>query len=652
MIKITAVLILLVLQRTVFAQNQDSIKNYNLDEITVKSGFVLEPKSVTTIEVKKIEKSDAGSVNELGKFIPSVKVQTNSRGESLFYLRGSGERQIALFFDGVPLNIPWDNRIDLSMIPADAVGEISVTKGIPSVIYGANASAGVINIISKEFKKNKAIFSTRIGENNYRRYSLTAMGGSKKFNYMFSASHNKTDGFNLPYSYSNPANESRKRINSFGQSQNIFGRVYFSYQTMSDLAVSFAYNSSEKGVPPETNVTNPRLWKYPEWRKTGIALTGSHRFDKDSKYILAYAFSVYNFSMRIDQYKDVKYSSIDDIEKDDDNVYYARLIFTRLLGTSSIIKFAASSLYTVHSEKFMSSSFIENEYAQNIFSAGLEYEYIGKTFTAVGGVSFDGSSNPMTGDKGKVPDINDYGINTALVYPVERNFSVRLNLGRKTRFPTMREAFSEALGRFIINPSLKAEVVYSGEAGSSYIFSQGNLDLTLFLSYLEDGIVRTIVESSDGNKFMRINSGGIRTVGIEFDSHFNIHRNLTLSFNVTYGNSSQKNLNGEYADTLEYKPAVIAGLNVDYTFLNRFNLSGQFNYTGKEFALREGSRGFQRLPDYLVANLRLAARFELNGELILEPFLRVNNFLDKIYYSQWGLPEAGRQFWAGFKLQL
>jgi len=28
-------------------------------------------------------------------------------------------------------------------------------------------------------------------------------------------------------------------------------------------------------------------------------------------------------------------------------------------------------------------------------------------------------------------------------------------------------------------------------------------------------------------------------------------------------------------------------------------------------------------------------------------FARMNNIFDKLYYTQWSLPEAGRQFWGG-----
>ncbi len=114
--KIFSLAILIFINASIFAQT-DTIKTYNMKAIVVKSGFVLEPKTIKEIQLNELAKSDAASISELAKFIPSVKMQTNSRGESLFYMRGANERQSALFFDGVALNIPWDNRVDLSMLP-------------------------------------------------------------------------------------------------------------------------------------------------------------------------------------------------------------------------------------------------------------------------------------------------------------------------------------------------------------------------------------------------------------------------------------------------------------------------------------------------------------------------------------------------------
>ena len=284
-------LFLSIINSTQFGQNTDSVKTYNLEEITIKSGLVLEPKSITLIEPGQLEKSDAGSVTEIGKFVPSVKTQNNSRGESLFYLRGSSERQLTLFFDGVPLNIPWDQRIDLSLVPTDAVGELSVSKGIPSVVYGANTIAGVLNINSKSFTGSAGKMSAQLGENGNQLYSGHIMGGNNTMSYLLSGSYKNQDTYKLPDSFSSPDNPGTTRVNSYLKSLSLFAKLDYKYSETSNVSFSANVIDSEKGVPPEIDVRKPRYWRYPQWLKYGFSINGTHNFKSGLRSLLSYSFA-------------------------------------------------------------------------------------------------------------------------------------------------------------------------------------------------------------------------------------------------------------------------------------------------------------------------------------------------------------------------
>jgi iron complex outermembrane receptor protein len=642
--------LLAVLNYVHFGQDADSVKTYDLEEITIQSGLVLEPKSITLIETKQLEKSDAGSLTEIGRFIPSVKTQNNSRGESLFYLRGSSERQLTLFFDGVPLNIPWDQRIDLSLVPTDAVGEISVSKGIPSVVYGANTIAGVLNINSKTYSGNAAKLSAQLGDNGNQIYSGHLTGGSKNISYLLSGSYRNQDTFNLPGSFSSPDNPGDTRINSDLRSLGLFAKLEYNYSELSNINLSANMIESEKGVPPEIDVSNPRYWRYPKWQKYGLSVNGTHTFNSGLRSLLSYSFSAYKFNMQIDQYTDATYSQIDEVEKDDDIVLYGRLIYTKFINANSLIKLSGSLLNTTHDEQFASTDYATNTYSQNLFSAGLEYEYIKSNLTLIAGASIDGSEVNQADGAGTTDPLLDYSVNASLIYGIGSQASIQLNVGRKTRFPSLRESFSTGLGRFVINPDLKPEDAVSGEIGLSYNDEKFTSNLNFFAIFLHDGIVRETVSTASGTKFMRVNKEEIRTLGSEFDTYFNISETFGLNFHITYMNSFAKNAEGEFKDTLEYKPNFIAGLNADINLTSNLNLVAEFNYVGKEYGLQEGDLYFQELPDYLVTNLRINYSWRFSESMNLNTYIRANNLFDKLYYTQWGLPEAGRQFFIGASL--
>jgi iron complex outermembrane receptor protein len=421
-------------------------------------------------------------------------------------------------------------------------------------------------------------------------------------------------------------------------------KISHKYGFSSNIELSLYYIKANKGVPPETDVVNPRFWQYPDWQKFTATINGSHRFNNSNKSFISYSFSSSKFHMQINQYKDNSYTNIDEIEKDNDLYFYGRVIYTHLFSLSSLFKFTVSGLNVSHKEKFLGTNYKENIYSQNIFSAGLEYEYFHDQFSILVGGGIEGSSTPLTGDKPSKDAITDYSLNFAFIYSITPELSTQFNIGRKTRFPTLRESFSGALGRFVINPLLKSEVAYTTEVGLSYQLNNIKTDLNLFLTFLNDGIVR---QSLPQRQFRRINKDEIRTIGLELYSQVNLSSNFSTRLNFTYLESLAKNKAGEFKDTLEYKPEVMMGIYLNYSFLDSFSSVWEINYVGKEYALQEGNTFFKKLPDYLLVNFRVAYNFRIYSKTNLELYFRVNNIFDKFYYSQWSLPDAGRQFWGG-----
>jgi iron complex outermembrane receptor protein len=642
-----ALLLYLTLTVSLLSQVRDSIKTYRLEDITIKGILALEPESFINIEPKDLRKADARSVIDLGKKIPSIKVQTNSRGESLFFFRGTGERQITLFLDGTPLNIPWDNRIDLSFIPPGIIDGITILKGVPPAIFGANAISGVINFktLDPELTSYNGNVSVQLGETGSRKFAGNFMNSTGKLSYLIAGTINNSDGFKLPSSFSNSANPGSSRLNSYLHSKNIYGKLNYKFNDEFKSGLFFSYITAEKGVPPEIGVSNPRYWQYPEWKNLIIGNTGQIDFAGDKSF-LYYSLSLNLFSMQINQYKNFLFNTIDDIEKNEDDTFRFRLIYTNILTESSLLKVGVNGHVFKHREKFRSSNYAEQVYTENILSGGVEYELIKDNYVLSLGGGIDYIETPKTGDKPPKESVADYAINAAFVYSLNENVSLRLNGGRKTRFPTLRETFSGALGRFVPNPSLKAESANSGEFSISYKNSRFTTDASLFLSYLIDGIVRV---SLPQRQFQRVNKDEIRTYGLEVVSKYS-SGNFSSAFNITLLSARAKNKSGEFADTLEYRPGINGSLDFDYSITKELDAVLEFEYIGKEFGLKEGTTGYQSLPEYLLTNIRLAYNFEV-GHSNLEIFIRLNNLFDRLYYTQFGLPEAGRQIFAGANFQ-
>ena len=187
----------------IFAQvTSDSLMSHELAAIVVGGGqeATVVAKTVQKVQLARIARQDAADVAQIMRLIPAAHTQTNSRGETLVYLRGAGERQVALFFEGALLNVPWDNRVDLSFIPSTVVGGMQVAKGVPSVLFGTNVLGGAVNLTSRSYEGTGSFTEVNgmLGSAGLRKASATHLGRRGNVSYTAAVGISDRNGFIIP----------------------------------------------------------------------------------------------------------------------------------------------------------------------------------------------------------------------------------------------------------------------------------------------------------------------------------------------------------------------------------------------------------------------------------------------------------------------
>ena len=127
----------------------------NMDEVVVTGQYRPEraDKSIYKVEVinsRQIEQKAANNMADLLKDQSNMSVsQDGVLGTSLRMMGMSGAN-VKFLQDGVPLIGRMNGNFDLNQINLNNTDHVEVIEGPMSVIYGSNALAGVINIITKE----------------------------------------------------------------------------------------------------------------------------------------------------------------------------------------------------------------------------------------------------------------------------------------------------------------------------------------------------------------------------------------------------------------------------------------------------------------------------------------------------------------------
>lgn len=155
-----------------FAQEQSTNKTATLDTIVVTASRSEQkisevPARINIIEPKILEQSPIASLPQLLQTDASINmVQSGGYGQyTEIFLRGTKTNQTLLLRDGVRLNSNTSGAASLPFIDTTDIKQIEVLKGPASVLYGADAIGGVIQLISKTPEKNSAFVTGEIGEN-------------------------------------------------------------------------------------------------------------------------------------------------------------------------------------------------------------------------------------------------------------------------------------------------------------------------------------------------------------------------------------------------------------------------------------------------------------------------------------------------------
>lgn len=671
-----------------FAQNNDVLdENFVLDEMVV-SATRSEKKlldtaaSVSVITDKDLNKMHINNLDEAFVKIPGVYVGRLSgigSTTSQTVMRGvNAANSVAVLVDGVQVNDSYNGSVTWSAIPVDMVKRVEVLRGPASVLYGGNALAGVINIITKDVDKTSVNLKLSYGSNNNQNHSLYVAGkASDKLDFNVNYEKKKTDGYITDPVLSSKAvfgaettttNTGAKRwiIGNKGKRQwdeNTVGVGFkYHFDESKSLALDFTKNEYEYSYSAPTSYFGDDIIK-----KAGTYFSTPGE-KASNKYNMTYNDSENGWKAVVgysDQYKqhDTSISKATDSSKPNTRFSFD-LQKNQTISANNNAVFGLNyrkdemdaTVYKL-ADKFNSDSKIAVDSmasgTNKSFSAYVMDEHkFSERWTATAGLRYDKwSTDGRILLPNKTEAINydestydNWSPSLSVMYKPEADSSVYLSWGKAFEAPSLYRMYSSSYSSNvynIANPNLKPQKAETFELGyKKDLNNKSAIGVSVYDTKYKGLLYKNSLGVVDGmNATCYQNAGEAEAKGFELELNHNFDDKWSAFLNYTYQNPViKKALKATEKDkyvTAIPKEVFRAGVTYSDDKWSGM-LTGE--YISKRFSKTDNSDTvngvYGSYDPYFIMNMDISYSFNKNYTLTAS----VNNILDRDFFNYYYQP--------------
>lgn len=587
------------------ATNLYSQQISSLDEIIISSATKSEEKlknvtaNVDVITAEDIESRKFKTVAEALQTIAGIQVSPSGGigQQTSLFLRGMDSHRTLVLIDGVRYNdiTSPNGTANFEHLMINDIERIEVIKGAQSSIWGADASAGVINIITKSAQDGTHGNATiEYGRYNSKIAKANISHKNENFDAKFGAMIVDTDGF----SAMTPKGEKAKKYEDDGyKNRNINLKLGYNFDEQNRVSTSYelidtktdidGYDSFNNPVPNNKDIakTKTHLANITYENKNDIALTKVYTNYTDIKR--EYSFGEYEGN--VEEY-----------------------------GVNTSIDYLNSSNLTIGGDykKFETKKDVLDEYNnKGIFITNTNKFFDDNTiFTQA--LRYDKYSDFENKTTGKI-GIKQYIID---------ELNVSSNYGTGYNVPTISQLF----GQWGANPDLNPEKTKGYDVGIEY----KGFSITYFNTKVNNLMVSN---ASTSWKYENI-EGDSKFKGTEIAYKNEVIEDLLL--NLSYTNLSAKNDKDEY---LAKRAKNKVGFGVDYYGLKDFHFNINGEYIGTRYE-KDDEKG-AKTGNYTIWNAVVDYDISKN----FSTYLKLDNILNKDYQIVDGYATSQRAAYLGIK---
>lgn len=611
----------LVVSHNIFAQ-KDSLQTNQLDEVVVtatKSSKKLSEtgKVVTVITKEQILQSGGKDLAQLLNEQTGITVNgatSNPGKDKSLFLRGATDKYTLILLDGVPLNEPAGvgGSFDLRLLSLDNIERIEILKGSQSTLYGSNAVAGVINIISKKAVSKEPQFNGLLTYGSYNSFKGNASISEKTklLEYNVNYTYYKTDGISEAKDTTGSANFDKDGFTQHALQVTTGINVTDKFK----LSPYYRFTQFEGGYDADAFIDAPNHYTA---SLVSAGMNGHYAYKKGTLYFnYGYDFTKRNYA---GQYGDFLSKG-----KFQNAEAFVNHTFNKNIQLVTGLDFQTYSIHGVDSTNSIispyASLFLKSNHGLNVELGGRfnHHDQYGNNFT--------------------------YSFNPSYLFNSHTKFFVNMTSG--FRAPSIAELF----GPYGANPHLQPERSTTQESGIQTSLLEEKIALTI--TGFNRVINHVIIYGNNGYE----NRDKQHDYGVEFEMSYAVSKQVNLKATYAYidGNITQR-LGGK--DTTYYnlirRPKHSIHFFAGYQVTKIFFISTSLQFTGNRTDTYYDSNTFLPMQVQLKAYTLWNVYAEYHFLKRLNFFADGKNIINKKnYYEVYGYNVQGLNVTAGLRFKL
>lgn len=585
--------------------------------------------AVTVVERPAIEHRQAVHAATVLQDVPGLAVSRlgGYGAQTQVRVRGAEANQVLVLVDGVKANDPaGSDEFDFSALTLYDVERLEVVRGPQSALWGSEATAGVINIITRQADRPLASAFVEGGARDTLYTGFRIGSGSQRGGIALNASYFDTRGESAAASGSEDDGYENLTAGFSGRWQpDARSRLAFAGR-YTEATVAFDGTDFATGLPADADLVS---------RNDFLTLMGEGGLTMlDGRW---------DHSLRLtwlttdrDQERDRVWESSTAADKL--GVYY-----------QSALSFAPAAQRLIAAVDYEVEQFEQRGYVvfddpnqdQERSKLGWVLEYLATPLEGL-----DLSASVRLDDNSDFNDVTTYRV-TASYRFVGTGTRLRGSYGTGQKAPTFVEQFGYYADSFVGNPDLKPEQTAGFDLGIEQRF--GDDRWRMGVTYFNERLTDEIVTTFDPGSFLATAdnlSGRSRREGVEATLVADLTAALSVTGSYTFVDATQPDASAEIR-----RPRHMAAAAVDYRLLaGRAGVNVNLSYTGAQrdtiFPPPTYAPETVTLDDYLLVTL--TGRFALTRRL--DVYLRADNLLDETYTEVVGYRSPGRSVHVGLRV--